>query len=37
MGLPETTVRELCTKAGFSSVRRYPLQTPFNVLYEIKP
>jgi len=37
MGLPEAKVRELCTKAGFSSVRRYPLQTPFNVLYEIQP
>jgi 2-polyprenyl-3-methyl-5-hydroxy-6-metoxy-1,4-benzoquinol methylase len=37
MGLPETKVRELCTEAGFSSVRRLPLENPFNILYEVKP
>jgi 2-polyprenyl-3-methyl-5-hydroxy-6-metoxy-1,4-benzoquinol methylase len=37
MGLPETKVRELCAAAGFSSVRRLPIQNPFNALYEAKP
>jgi hypothetical protein len=35
-GLPETKVREYCGEAGFSSVRRLPLENPFNILYEIK-
>ncbi len=35
-GLPESKVREFCAEAGFSSVRRLPLENPFNVLYEIK-
>ena len=30
-------VRELCDKAGFSSVRRVPLENPFSNLYEAKP
>lgn len=30
-------VRELCEKAAFSSVRRVPLENPFNNLYEAKP
>jgi hypothetical protein len=37
LGLPESTLRELCTQAGFSSMRRVPLENPFNVLYEIRP
>lgn len=37
MGLPEATLRELCTEAGFSSVRRLPLENPFNTLFEVKP
>jgi 2-polyprenyl-3-methyl-5-hydroxy-6-metoxy-1,4-benzoquinol methylase len=37
MGLPETKIRELCTAAGFGTVRRYPLGNPFNVLYEVRP
>ncbi len=37
LGLPEATLRELCAKAGFSSVRRVPIEVPFNILYEIKP
>ena len=36
-GLPESRVRELCTEAGFSKVRRLPFEGHFNVLYEIKP
>ena len=30
-------VVELTTEAGFSSVRRVPLENPFNILYEIQP
>jgi SAM-dependent methyltransferase len=37
LGFHETKVRELCEKAGFSSVRRVPLENPFNNLYEAKP
>jgi SAM-dependent methyltransferase len=36
-GLPEPKVREFCKDAGFSSIRRLPLEDPFSVLYEIKP
>jgi SAM-dependent methyltransferase len=35
MGMPETKVQEMCMEAGFSSVRRVPLENPFNTLYEI--
>jgi 2-polyprenyl-3-methyl-5-hydroxy-6-metoxy-1,4-benzoquinol methylase len=34
MGLPERKLRELCAEAGFASVRRVPLEDPFNSLYE---
>jgi hypothetical protein len=37
MGMPEAKVQELCTEAGFSRVRRVPLENPFNTLYEIQP
>lgn len=37
LGLHEPKVRELCAEAGFSSVRRVPLENPFNILYEVKP
>ena len=36
MGMPEPIVRELCAKAGFGSVRRVPIEDPFNALYEIR-
>jgi 2-polyprenyl-3-methyl-5-hydroxy-6-metoxy-1,4-benzoquinol methylase len=36
MGLPEGKLRELSTEAGFSRVRRVPLENPFNILYEIQ-
>ncbi|HKF38013.1 MAG TPA: class I SAM-dependent methyltransferase [Ktedonobacteraceae bacterium] len=36
-GLPETKMRELCAEAGFSSVRRVPMENPFNILYEVTP
>jgi 2-polyprenyl-3-methyl-5-hydroxy-6-metoxy-1,4-benzoquinol methylase len=37
LGFHEPKVRELCAGAGFSSVRRVPLENPFNILYEIEP
>ena len=37
LGMHEPKVQELCAEAGFSSVRRLPLENPFNILYEIKP
>jgi SAM-dependent methyltransferase len=36
VGLPEPKVRELCAEAGFSRVRRVPLEDPFNNLYEVR-
>jgi len=36
-GLPESKLRELATGAGFSEVRRVPLEDPFNNLYEVRP
>jgi hypothetical protein len=36
-GLPESKLREFCREAGFSQVRRLPIEDPFNVIYEIKP
>jgi SAM-dependent methyltransferase len=35
LGLPETKLRVLCAEAGFSDVRRVPIEIPFNNLYEI--
>lgn len=37
LGFHEPKVRELCAQADFSSVRRVPLENPFNNLYEIRP
>ena len=37
LGLPEARLQELCLEAGFSNVRRVPLENPFNNLYEIQP
>jgi hypothetical protein len=37
LGFHESKVRELCAQAGFSHVRRVPLDNPFNTLYEIRP
>jgi SAM-dependent methyltransferase len=37
LGFHEAKVHELCEKAGFTSVRRVPLENPFNNLYEAKP
>ena len=35
-GLPEAKARELCEKAGFSSLRRIEMENPFNNLYEVR-
>jgi SAM-dependent methyltransferase len=37
LGFHEAKVRELCEQAGFSSIRRVPLENPFNNLYEARP
>jgi|GraSoiStandDraft_9_1057307.scaffolds.fasta_scaffold645103_2 hypothetical protein len=37
VGLPEGKLKELCKEVGFSSVRRVPLENPFNNLYEVTP
>ena len=34
-GLPEVRARELCVRAGFSELRRVPMDNPFNSLYEV--
>jgi SAM-dependent methyltransferase len=35
VGLPEGKLQELSKEAGFNSVRRVPLENPFNNLYEL--
>lgn len=35
VGLPDGKLQELCREAGFSSMRRVPLENPFNNLYEV--
>lgn len=37
VGFHESKVRELCERAGFSSVKKLPLENPFNNVYEIRP
>jgi hypothetical protein len=37
VGLHEPKMRELCAEAGFTGVRRVPLENPFNNLYEVRP
>ncbi|HUJ12537.1 MAG TPA: class I SAM-dependent methyltransferase, partial [Thermoanaerobaculia bacterium] len=37
LGLNERKLRELASVAGFGSVRRVPLENPFNNLYELRP
>ncbi len=34
-GLPESKLRELCTTAGFGSLRRMPIEDPFHNVYEV--
>jgi len=35
VGIPESKMRELSAEAGFSHVRRVPMENPFNILYEV--
>jgi hypothetical protein len=37
LGLPESRLRDLSLGAGFGSVRRVPMDNPFNALFEIRP
>jgi SAM-dependent methyltransferase len=37
VGFHEPKVRDLCAEAGFSTVRRLPLENPFNNVYEVRP
>jgi hypothetical protein len=37
LGLPESKLGELALAAGFSNVRRLPIDNPFNSVYEISP
>jgi 2-polyprenyl-3-methyl-5-hydroxy-6-metoxy-1,4-benzoquinol methylase len=37
LGLHEPKLRQLATEVGFSSVRRIPMDNPFNSLYELTP
>lgn len=37
LGLPEPKLRELASEAGFSDVRRMPIEDPFNNLYLLTP
>jgi 2-polyprenyl-3-methyl-5-hydroxy-6-metoxy-1,4-benzoquinol methylase len=37
LGLHEPKLRELCAAAGFSTVRRVPVENPVNSLFDIRP
>jgi hypothetical protein len=37
LGFHERNAQEMCADAGFGSVRRLPIENPFNNLYEITP
>lgn len=37
LGFHEPKAHEMCQQAGFRSVRRVPLENPFNNLYEVRP
>lgn len=37
LGFHEAKAQELCKRAGFSVVRRVPIENPFNNLYEARP
>jgi SAM-dependent methyltransferase len=37
LGFHEVKARELCAEAGFSRLRRVPLDNPFSILYEVRP
>lgn len=37
LGLTEPVMRELCKNAGFVDVRRVDIQSPMNVIWEVRP
>ncbi|HEY6224727.1 MAG TPA: class I SAM-dependent methyltransferase, partial [Gemmatimonadales bacterium] len=37
VGFHEHAVSAMCTEAGFTSVRKLPVENPFNNVYEIRP
>lgn len=37
LGLPESTLTELATTAGFATVRKVDMDNPFNNLYQLRP
>ncbi len=37
MGLPAPKVEAICLEAGFSNVRRLPIENPFNNVFEVTP
>jgi SAM-dependent methyltransferase len=37
LGFHERRVNDMCQEAGFGSIRKVPLENPFNNLYEIRP
>lgn len=37
LGMPPSMVKKYCDEAGFSNVRKLPLDNSFNILYEVKP
>ena len=36
-GLREPALVELCTRAGFTTIRRLPIDDPVNALYQARP
>ena len=36
LGMPPSKVKEYCNVAGFTHVRKLPLDNPFNLLYEVR-
>ena len=37
LGLPAAELSSLCSRAGFATVRRLPVEDPVNAVYEVKP
>jgi hypothetical protein len=37
LGFHEHRANQMCQDAGFRTVRRLPLENPFNNVYEIRP
>ena len=37
LGMPPSKVKEYCNEAGFTYVRKLPIDNLFNILYEVRP